>query len=75
MRQWGQFWTRWVSATFLRSYLDVAGQGDFLPRTQQELQGAAEYLSARAPCFTAFPTSWSIVLNSWTLLSTRSFMP
>ena len=38
MQQWGQFWTRWVSATFLRSYLEVASQGEFLPRTSQELQ-------------------------------------
>jgi maltose alpha-D-glucosyltransferase/alpha-amylase len=38
MRHWGQFWTRWVSATFLRSYLEVAEQGTFLPRTRQELE-------------------------------------
>ena len=37
MRQWGQFWTRWVSATFLRHYLETASQGDFLPASQQEL--------------------------------------
>jgi maltose alpha-D-glucosyltransferase/alpha-amylase len=37
MHQWSQFWTRWVRAVFLRSYLEVASQGDFLPRTNQEL--------------------------------------
>lgn len=37
MRQWTQFWQQWVSATFLKRYLDVAGQGTFLPRTEQEL--------------------------------------
>jgi maltose alpha-D-glucosyltransferase/alpha-amylase len=38
MQRWSQFWTRWVSATFLRSYLEVASQGEFLPRTDQELK-------------------------------------
>ncbi len=38
MQQWAQFWTRWVSATFLRSYLHVAGQGEFLPKNRHELQ-------------------------------------
>ncbi|MEB3357073.1 MAG: maltose alpha-D-glucosyltransferase [Synechococcales bacterium] len=37
MRQWTQFWQRWVSATFLKSYLAAAGQGTFLPKTEQEL--------------------------------------
>jgi maltose alpha-D-glucosyltransferase/alpha-amylase len=38
MQQWAKFWTSWVSATFLRSYLEVATQGEFLPRSRQELQ-------------------------------------
>lgn len=38
MQRWAKFWTSWVSATFLRSYLEVATQGEFLPRSRQELQ-------------------------------------
>jgi maltose alpha-D-glucosyltransferase/alpha-amylase len=38
MRQWSQFWTRWVSAAFLRRYVATAGQDSFLPRTEDELQ-------------------------------------
>lgn len=38
MEQWGQFWYRWVSAAFLNSYLDVASQDSFLPKTREELQ-------------------------------------
>ncbi|MGJ3253518.1 MAG: maltose alpha-D-glucosyltransferase [Elainellaceae cyanobacterium] len=37
MRQWTQFWQRWVSAVFLKRYLAVVGHDSFLPRTQQEL--------------------------------------
>jgi len=37
MQRWSQFWVRWVSAVFLRNYLEVAGEGSFLPRTQQAL--------------------------------------
>jgi maltose alpha-D-glucosyltransferase/alpha-amylase len=38
MEQWAQFWYSWVSAAFLNSYLAVANQDSFLPRSQQELQ-------------------------------------
>ena len=34
---WGHFWTRWVSATFLRSYLETALRGSFLPRDPAQL--------------------------------------
>ncbi len=32
-----QFWTRWVSAICLRQYVDIASQGTFLPRTNEDL--------------------------------------
>src|SRR5690606_33294476 len=31
LRPWARFWYDWVSATFLRSYFDVAGNASFLP--------------------------------------------
>src|SRR5690606_13787578 len=31
--RWLQFWYAWVSAAYLKSYLAVAEQGDFLPKT------------------------------------------
>ncbi|MFB2833112.1 maltose alpha-D-glucosyltransferase [Floridanema evergladense] len=38
MQQWAEFWYRWVSATFLNSYLKIASQDSFLPKTKAELQ-------------------------------------
>jgi maltose alpha-D-glucosyltransferase/alpha-amylase len=38
MEQWTQFWYSWVSAAFLNSYLDIASQDSFLPKTRAELQ-------------------------------------
>ena len=38
MQQWSQFWSCWVRTTFLRSYLEVANQGSFLPKAQRELE-------------------------------------
>ncbi len=33
-----RFWYEWVSAAFLKSYLDVAGDAAFLPKTKDELR-------------------------------------
>ena len=41
--QWTTFWHRWVSATFLKTYLATANQGSFLPKTHQELQVLLDY--------------------------------
>ena len=38
MEQWANFWQIWVSAVYLRTYLDLAGPADFLPREAGELQ-------------------------------------
>lgn len=38
MEQWAEFWYRWVSAAFLNSYLAIASQDSFLPKTSTELQ-------------------------------------
>jgi maltose alpha-D-glucosyltransferase/alpha-amylase len=38
MEQWAYFWQLWVSAGFLQSYLEVAGQGTFLPKDEHDLQ-------------------------------------
>jgi maltose alpha-D-glucosyltransferase/alpha-amylase len=38
MEQWAAFWQLWVSAGFLQSYLEVAGQGGFLPREEEQFQ-------------------------------------
>jgi maltose alpha-D-glucosyltransferase/alpha-amylase len=35
---WGQFWTLWVSAVFLKAYLAVAGETPLIPRNRGELQ-------------------------------------
>jgi maltose alpha-D-glucosyltransferase/alpha-amylase len=34
---WVAFWHRWISGTFLDSYLDVAGQAPFLPGELDQL--------------------------------------
>ena len=38
LESWGEFWHTWVSVLFLKAYLEVAAQGDFLPQTLEELQ-------------------------------------
>ncbi|HLH23680.1 MAG TPA: maltose alpha-D-glucosyltransferase [Chloroflexota bacterium] len=35
---WASYWQQWVSATFLRGYLGVAGEASFVPRALEELQ-------------------------------------
>jgi maltose alpha-D-glucosyltransferase / alpha-amylase len=35
---WARVWYLWVSATFLKAYCAVAGQGAFLPQTREECQ-------------------------------------
>lgn len=32
------FWTSWVSAAFLKSYLDTAGTAPFVPRTREQIE-------------------------------------
>ena len=38
VESWLQAWHTWVSAYFLKEYLEVGHQGSFLPRTREELQ-------------------------------------
>jgi maltose alpha-D-glucosyltransferase/alpha-amylase len=35
---WARFWTHWISVAFLKAYLGSARQGEFLPKTGQELR-------------------------------------
>jgi maltose alpha-D-glucosyltransferase/alpha-amylase len=34
---WARYWRAWVSSAFLRAYLRTANDGQFLPRTREEL--------------------------------------
>ena len=34
---WAQFWQRWVSAAFLKTYLEVARNSIFIPKEREEL--------------------------------------
>jgi maltose alpha-D-glucosyltransferase/alpha-amylase len=34
---WARLWARWTSATFLRGYLDAAGNAPFVPEDPAEL--------------------------------------
>jgi maltose alpha-D-glucosyltransferase/alpha-amylase len=38
LEQWANFWQIWVSAVYLKTYLDLAGPADFLPRERGEQQ-------------------------------------
>jgi maltose alpha-D-glucosyltransferase / alpha-amylase len=38
LESWTRFWCRWVSAVFLRSYLQQTAQTGLLPETHEELQ-------------------------------------
>jgi maltose alpha-D-glucosyltransferase/alpha-amylase len=44
LEPWVLFWYRWVSAAFLRSYLDVAGSGSFLPETREQQESLLSVL-------------------------------
>jgi maltose alpha-D-glucosyltransferase / alpha-amylase len=35
---WAGFWQQWVGATFLRGYLEIAGEASFVPTAREELQ-------------------------------------
>ena len=35
---WSRYWYKWVSATFLRTYLEVSGGAPYLPHTRPELE-------------------------------------
>jgi maltose alpha-D-glucosyltransferase/alpha-amylase len=37
MEKWAHFWYFWVSATFFKSYMKIAGQGNFLPPADSQL--------------------------------------
>jgi maltose alpha-D-glucosyltransferase / alpha-amylase len=34
---WAQYWQKWVSATFLKTYLEVSGDAIFIPKGREEL--------------------------------------
>jgi len=38
LERWADFWQVWVSATYLKEYLDLARQGTFLPPQDEELE-------------------------------------
>ena len=37
MGDWAQYWQTWVSAAFLKTYLEVAGNSIFIPQGREEL--------------------------------------
>jgi maltose alpha-D-glucosyltransferase / alpha-amylase len=34
---WAQYWQRWVSVTFLKTYLEVSGNANFIPKDREDL--------------------------------------
>jgi maltose alpha-D-glucosyltransferase/alpha-amylase len=38
LESWAHFWLQWVSAVFLNSYLEKAGEATFLPRNREEFE-------------------------------------
>lgn len=40
---WARYWQWWVSAAYVKAYLDVAGDASFMPRTREELQIVLDY--------------------------------
>jgi maltose alpha-D-glucosyltransferase/alpha-amylase len=43
LNNWLTFWHRWVSGTFLTSYLEAAGDASFLPRGRRELSQLLDF--------------------------------
>jgi maltose alpha-D-glucosyltransferase/alpha-amylase len=49
LAEWARFWSTWVCATFLRSYLETAKPANFLPTDNQQLETLlTAYLLERA---------------------------
>jgi maltose alpha-D-glucosyltransferase/alpha-amylase len=49
LQPWVRFWNLWVSVTFVKAYLEAAGQAPFLPKTRAELAALLDfYLLKRA---------------------------
>jgi maltose alpha-D-glucosyltransferase/alpha-amylase len=46
-RPWGFAWRYWVSTTFIRAYLEVAGSASFLPQDRGQLRLLLEYYLLR----------------------------
>jgi maltose alpha-D-glucosyltransferase/alpha-amylase len=44
LEKWADFWQMWVSATYLKEYFELAGQGEFLPKREEELQVLVDVL-------------------------------
>ncbi|HEX9817057.1 MAG TPA: putative maltokinase, partial [Candidatus Thermoplasmatota archaeon] len=42
LREWGRYWYRWVSCTFLRAYLATVGSLGLVPKDPAELENALE---------------------------------
>jgi maltose alpha-D-glucosyltransferase/alpha-amylase len=42
LRRWADFWAFWVSAAFLRSYLETAARAAFIPSTRADLETMLE---------------------------------
>ncbi len=37
MQRWARLWYSWVSATFLKAYLETSGQAPYIPQTREEM--------------------------------------
>jgi maltose alpha-D-glucosyltransferase / alpha-amylase len=37
LAHWAQYWQKWVSATFLKAYLEVSRKSNFIPKDREEL--------------------------------------
>ena len=49
LEPWAQYWNRWVSVAYVKSYLEIAGAASFLPRARNETQTLLDfYLLGRA---------------------------
>jgi predicted trehalose synthase len=49
IEEWAEFWTKWVSAAFLRTYFEAAAPGDFLPAEPAQLESLlSAYLLEKA---------------------------
>jgi maltose alpha-D-glucosyltransferase / alpha-amylase len=42
LREWGRYWYRWVSCTFLRAYVEAAGPLGLIPKEPAELERALD---------------------------------
>ena len=69
MGAWAQYWQTWVSATFLKAYLETSRDAIFIPRSREELALLLDlYLLVKAVYELGYElNNWELETRNWRL--------